>query len=63
MRAVGSRFTPTKAEELEFNAAKLAATKTSYETDALMSQVGCSTRLARLAGAASVTIICVLNIA
>lgn len=33
------RFTPTIAEEIAKNNALLAATKSSYETDALMSQV------------------------
>lgn len=35
---MASRFTPTKDEEVEINNAKLAATKSSYETDFLMSQ-------------------------
>jgi len=41
MAAVGGdpgRFTPTKDEEVEINKAKLASTKSSYETDFLMSQ-------------------------
>lgn len=33
-----ARITPTKDEEVEINNAKLAATKSSYETDFLMSQ-------------------------
>lgn len=33
-----ARFTPTKEEQVELNRAKLASTKTSYETDFLMSQ-------------------------
>jgi hypothetical protein len=36
--AGAGRFTPTKDEEIEINNAKLAATKSSYETDFLMSQ-------------------------
>jgi hypothetical protein len=32
------RFTPTREEEVQMNLAKLAATKSSYETDFLMSQ-------------------------
>jgi hypothetical protein len=36
--ADAARCTPTKDEEVEINNAKLAATKSSYETDFLMSQ-------------------------
>jgi hypothetical protein len=36
--AGAQRFTPTKDEEVEIDNAKLAATKSSYETDFLMSQ-------------------------
>lgn len=36
--AGAQRFTPTRDEEVEINNAKLAATKSSYETDFLMSQ-------------------------
>ena len=32
------RFSPTKDEEVELNKARLASTKSSYETDFLMSQ-------------------------
>uniref|UniRef100_A0A383W2U2 Generic methyltransferase n=1 Tax=Tetradesmus obliquus TaxID=3088 RepID=A0A383W2U2_TETOB len=37
-KARRERFTPTREEEVERNNAKLAATKQSYETDALMGQ-------------------------